>query len=194
LPACPPNDGGELGWLSGRELREASLQWRRLWELSTDMQVREDELIDGSKGSYRHAYCPAESMDQLIVGVAGGVERVRGEVGGKGGALDGEEGRRQPSHCAHCPTQPLRATTPESLARSSSEATSLPVYQSIRSSTLLYSPTLQGSSCLSCPLWNRPWSLRPVRSACSLLQPRCPLPLIRTCWTFGGGAVGHGFA
>jgi hypothetical protein len=37
-----------------------------LSRLLTNMQVSKDELIDGSKGSYRHAYCPAESMDQLL--------------------------------------------------------------------------------------------------------------------------------
>lgn len=36
------------------------------------MQVSKDELIDGSKGSYRHAYCPAESMDQHLLALAGG--------------------------------------------------------------------------------------------------------------------------
>jgi hypothetical protein len=46
------------------------------------MQVSKDELMDGSKGSYRHAYCPAESMDQLFLAWQG--------------VHDGEGGRRQP--------------------------------------------------------------------------------------------------
>jgi hypothetical protein len=50
------------------------------------MQVSKDELIDGSKGSYRHAYCPAESMDQHLLALTGGALST----------LDGEEGRRQP--------------------------------------------------------------------------------------------------
>jgi hypothetical protein len=37
------------------------------------MQVSKDELIDGSKGSYRYAYCPAESMDQLLLVWQGGL-------------------------------------------------------------------------------------------------------------------------
>jgi len=57
------------------------------------MQVSKDELMDGSKGSYRHAYCPAESMDQLFLAWQGG--------------HDGEGGRRLPMPLCHYPTQPL---------------------------------------------------------------------------------------
>jgi hypothetical protein len=57
------------------------------------MQVSKDEFMDGSKGSYRHAYCPAESMDQLFLAWQG--------------VHDGEGGRRQPMPLCYYPTQPL---------------------------------------------------------------------------------------